>query len=441
MSAASDRARYYLERSVPELQLFSRLALFTPAEITAIARKRSDFEHVLNSNGSTPRDYIRYATYEMNLDALRKKRCKRLGVKGRVGEQQWSGQRTVFFIFERGVKKFPGEKGLWNEYITFCTQARANKKLAKVFTAVLRLRPRDWGMWVRAAKYYAEVQGDMGTARSYLQRGLRFCPEERRLWIEYARLEMGYLGKLAARRRILGLEGREEKVEGKGEQESEDVIALPEISAEDMQGDEMKGVEEVDVNALVRLKDAPAYTGAIPMAIFDAGMKQFADDTGFATEFFELVAMYESVPAAKTVLEHICDCMQSVGSGSAELVVCEATLQTFGIEKTSAEFPAALSASLATLKRGATQIPTAEHARLGQRAVQYLATCLQYDGELDEGVQQVLEASIVRYARFMITGSASDHQKLEILVDSLVQDGKTGAAAVLRAMPIGQTAT
>nr|OQO31984.1 hypothetical protein B0A51_00326 [Rachicladosporium sp. CCFEE 5018] len=439
MSAASDRARYYLERSVPELQLFSRLALFTPAEITAIARKRSDFEHVLNSNGSTPRDYIRYATYEMNLDALRKKRCKRLGVKGRVGEQQWSGQRTVFFIFERGVKKFPGEKGLWNEYISFCTQARANKKLAKVFTAVLRLRPRDWGMWVRAAKYYAEVQGDIGTARSYLQRGLRFGPEERRLWIEYARLEMGYLGKLAARRRILGLEGRKEKeVE---ELESEDVIALPEISAEDMQGDEMKGVEEVDVNALVRLKDAPAYTGAIPMAIFDAGMKQFGDEVGFAVQFFELVAMYESVPAAKTVLEHIHNRMQSAGPESAELVVCEAILHTFGIETTSAEFPAALSASLGTLKRGTLHLPAAEHARLGERAVQYLATCLQHDGELDEGIQQVLEASIARYARLVDTGSSGRHEQLDVLADSLAHEGRIAAAGVLRAIATSQTAT
>ncbi|KAK6443053.1 U3 snoRNP protein [Oleoguttula sp. CCFEE 5521] len=400
MSAASDRARYYLERSVPELQLFSRLALFSPAEITAIARKRSDFEHVLNSNGSTPRDYIRYATYEMNLDALRKKRCKRLGVKGR---------------------------------------ARANKKLAKVFTAVLRLRPRDWGMWVRAAKYYAEVQGDMGNARSYLQRGLRFCPEERRLWIEYARLEMGYLGKLAARRRILGLEGREEKAEE--DQESEGVIALPEISAEDMQGDEMKGVEEVDVNALVRLKDAPAYTGAIPMAIFDAGMKQFRDDVGFAAEFFELVALYEGVPVAKTVLEHIYGRMHSAGVHSVELVVCEATLHTFSIEVTSAEFPAALSASLGLLKRGTMQLPAAEHAKFGSRAVQYLATCLQHDGELDEAVRQVLEASLARYARLMINGPAGGLKALEELADSLAQSGKTSTAEALRQIANSLTAT
>nr|OQO20960.1 hypothetical protein B0A51_10236 [Rachicladosporium sp. CCFEE 5018] len=439
MSAASDRARYYLERSVPELQLFSRLGLFSPAEITAIARKRSDFEHILNSNGSTPRDYIRYATYEMNLDALRKKRCKRLGVKGRVGEQQWSGQRTVFFIFERGVKKFPGEKGLWTEYITFCTQARANKKLAKVFTAVLRLRPRDWGMWVRAAKYYAEVQGDMGTSRSYLQRGLRFCPEERRLWIEYARLETGYLGKLAARRRILGLEGREEKEAE--DQESEDVIALPEISAEDMQGDEMKGVEEVDVNALVRLKDAPAYTGAIPMAIFDAGMKQFGDDAGFATDFFEQVAMYASVPAAKTVLEHIYSRTQSAGQDTAELVVCEATLQTFGIEVVSAEFPAALSTSLAILKRGVAQLSESEHIRLGERAMQYLATFLEHNDQLDEGVQQVLGASVARYARLMMSATAESHGELEALSESMTQKGNNRAAEVLRAIGTSQTAT
>lgn len=55
----------------------------------------------------------------------------------------------------------------------------------------------------------------------------------------------------------------------------------------DLDMDAMKGVEEVDVKALQRLADAPAYTGAIPLAIFDAAMKQFGDECAIAANFFD----------------------------------------------------------------------------------------------------------------------------------------------------------
>ena len=124
MAGASDKARFYLEQYVPELQEYERKQIFTREEIGAIASKRSDFEHILNARGSKPADYARYATYEINLDSLRKKRCKRLGIKGAKG---YSGQRTVFFILDRGTKKFPGDMGLWMQYIQFCQKEKANR--------------------------------------------------------------------------------------------------------------------------------------------------------------------------------------------------------------------------------------------------------------------------------------------------------------------------
>ena len=49
---ASDKARFYLEQQVPELQEYERKQIFTRDEIAAIAKKRSDFEHILNARGS-----------------------------------------------------------------------------------------------------------------------------------------------------------------------------------------------------------------------------------------------------------------------------------------------------------------------------------------------------------------------------------------------------
>lgn len=429
MAAASDKARFYLEHTVPDLQDLARKEIFSPAEITAITAKRSDFEHTLNARGSKPSDYARYATYEQNLDNLRKKRCRRLGVKG----TNYTGQRAVFFILERGTKKFPGDLGLWMQYIDFCKSQKAAKKLAQVFTSVLRLKPRVWGLWVVAAKHYAEGNGDMATARSYLQRGLRFCRDETKLYLEYARLEMVYLAKLAARRKILGLdEAREEK--GAEDNEGDDMIALPSVTAEDIDPEAGKGVEEVNAAALKRLESAPAFTGAIPMAIFDAAMKQFNGSAAVAEDFFDLFATFDTVPSARNILQHVLDTMRTAAPSSAETTICEAKSALFVIPPASADFPEALSQALKRIKQGNKPLQPKEQTRLAEKAVLLLLSYITHPEagtELDPDVQQVLElvlkknVDMLAKAPALSNGIALSTQKaLPALVERLAKVGR-----------------
>lgn len=426
---ASDKARFYLEQQVPELQEYERKQIFTREEIAAIAKKRSDFEHILNARGSKAGDYVRYATYEMNLDSLRKKRCKRLGVKATAH----GGQRTIFFILDRATKKFPGDLGLWVQYVQFCQKEKASKKLAKVFTAMLRLKPREWGLWVLAAKHYAEDQGDMTTARSYMQRGLRFCKDERRMYLEYAKLEMVYLAKLAARRKILGLD--EEKKAPEGPQEEDDnMMMLPEISAEDIDPEANKGVEEVNAAALQRLADAPAYTGAIPLAIFDAAMKQFSEDSDVANDFFDLIATFDTVPSARKILDTIYARLQATAPDSADQIICEAKMHTFSVSPISVDFPAALGQSIAVVKSGSAKVASAGQSKLAENAVVYfLSLVVKQKDEMDEGVVRVLEASIKKYLRSYVESTRGGSEKVKTLPAKLQKVGKQAEGEALQA--------
>jgi U3 small nucleolar RNA-associated protein 6 len=423
---ASDKARFYLEQQVPELQEYERKQIFTREEISAIAKKRSDFEHILNARGSKASDYVRYATYEMNLDSLRKKRCKRLGVKATAH----GGQRTIFFILDRATKKFPGDLGLWVQYVQFCQKEKASKKLAKVFTAMLRLKPREWGLWVLAAKHYAEDQGDMTTARSYMQRGLRFCKDERRMYLEYAKLEMVYLAKLAARRKILGLD--EERKAPAAQEEDDNMMMLPEISAEDIDPEANKGVEEVNADALQRLANAPAYTGAIPLAIFDAAMKQFNDDSDVANDFFDLVATFDTVPSARKILDTVYARLQDTAPNSADQIICEAKMHTFSVAPTSVDFPAALGQSIAIVKSGSAKVAAAGQSKLAENAVVYfLSLVIKQKDEMDEGVVRVLEASIKKYLRSYVESQRGGSEKVKTLPAKLQKAGKQAEGEAL----------
>ncbi|PPJ57751.1 hypothetical protein CBER1_00025 [Cercospora berteroae] len=452
MAAASDKARFYLEQYVPELREYEAKEIFTRDQIAAITKKRSDFEHTLNARGSTPADYARYAQHEMNLHSLLKKRCKRLGIQ-KTATTNFNGQRTVFFILDRAVKKFPGDVGLWMQYVDFCKKEKANKKLAKVLTRMLRLHTRNWKLWVLAAKHYAEVQGDMGTARSYFQRGLRFCKEEKRIWIEYMRLELMYLAKLAARRKILGIDG-DSQMNGTGDEEGlggdGDEVKLPAVTAADFEDDQAgKGVEEVNADLLKRLKDAPAFTGGIPMAIFDAAMKQFATKAaGMAEEMYDLVASFEQVPAIENVRNHILEWLRTDASTSAEHVICEAKNELHGLDSRGAAFPAALTRALGHIKTGRETLVDTGRPNMAEKIALLLLPYLQHAGQMDRGVVKVLESTVKRnlklsadapnqsgrqhptaviVAKLQYEGASQDIQTLERLVAE-IRDDYVGAS-------------
>lgn len=430
MAGASDKARFYLEQYVPELQEFERKGIFTSDEITAIASKRSDFEHILNARGSRPTDYARYVTYEMNLDRLRKKRSKRLGIKATA----FSGQRTIFFILDRATKKFPGDMGLWMQYVHFCQKEKANKKLAKLFTTLLRLKPREWGLWVLAAKHYAEDQGDMSTARSYMQRGLRFCKDEDKLWLEYLRLEMGYLAKLAARRKILGIEEEPREAAREQAEDGEDFLTLPSITAADLESDKAETGDATPVVALQKLDSTPAFSGGIPIAIFDAAMKQFEHRPDVAEKFFEMVATVDRTAASERILNHMLEHMQQHQPHSPSTVICEARLSLHGIDANGAQFPVALGRALASLKQGQVGEDNRSRLALAEKVVLLLIPYLRSTEGLDADVEKVLESTLRRQLRMLHSESAGRGKgtAAEQLLENLRKEGRDADVEVVQ---------
>lgn len=77
----------------------------------------------------------------------------------------------------------------------------------QVLTKALQLHPNAGGLWSYAAAWEFELNANAAAARTLMQRGLRMCKREPSLWLEYFRLELMYVHKLLARRRVLGLDG------------------------------------------------------------------------------------------------------------------------------------------------------------------------------------------------------------------------------------------
>lgn len=320
----------------------------------------------------------------MNLESLRRRRAKRLGVKVTAH----AGQRRIFFVLDRATKKFHGDVALWMQYIEYARKQKAHKRLNQVITSVLRLHPTRPELWIYAANYAVEAEGDMMEARSYLQRGLRFCQRAKDLWIEYAKLEMIYIAKIVGRRRVLGLdENRTQTPQASMEDNPDaDVVALPTITAEDINPD-LAQDDLVDQVALQNLNSTPALAGAIPIAVFDAAMKQFPEDALLGERFFNMIVDFESVPCYQKILGHIVDTLMAAMPTNPLVANCYVWQPLVGVKATSPEFPRGLGVALERLDSSAQRVQP--RFPLLRRTVDWVLSYLGVQ-ELDSDIRKVL---------------------------------------------------
>lgn len=360
-------------------------------------KKRSDFEHKIIARGTSPIDFAKYAAWEINLEHLRQTRCKRLRIKL---TSTISGQPRIFSIFDRGTKKHPGDVALWMSYLEYVRKAKATKKFQTVLTAAIRLHPTKSELWLYAARWALETDSDMSEARSYMQRGTRFCTTSRDLWIEYAKLEMIYLLKIAMRRKILGLdvdtstaEASEESGEGtqdNGFESSADVIALTDFKTNTLKPSMIEGVK-VDSEAQKDPMTTPALNGAIPLAIFDASRKQPFFCASAAEDFFDMFAGFNQVRCTPTLLQHVVDSMVESYSTDPCTFSCYIRQPCVSIEPMSADFPMALGSALDRLKEGMER--TKDKEELSKKMVTWIEPILALD-DLDPGIRTVLNHTV-----------------------------------------------
>ena len=324
----------------------------------------------------------------MNLELLRRKRVKRLGIKS----SKHTGQRRIFFVLDRATRRFHGDLALWTQYIEYARKESATKKLEEILTSALRMHPSKPEFWIYAAQTSLKSQEDMYAARGYMQRGLRFCKNSRILWLEYAKLEMLYIAKIAARRNILGLDGTRKIDQPRltADDSEADMISLPVITAEDI-NPSLGPIEETDEAALRNLGASPALAGAIPIVIYDTAMDQFQNDDRLAGKFFELFIDFAEVSCSKKIVGHVIDHMLRSSPNSPLSWSSFLRQPVVGVPITSAEFPRGLITCLDRLKEA--QSKCSDIPMLSSKAIQWMLPILEEE-DVDEAVRHVLSVML-----------------------------------------------
>ncbi|KAI0287467.1 U3 small nucleolar RNA-associated protein 6-domain-containing protein, partial [Russula brevipes] len=218
-----ERVQFEQEQMLAELKDLGEKGLFSPTEIKHIIKKRTAFETTLVRRIPNKNDYLRYAAYEMGLEALRRKRAARLKLpKSPPSISDYALTRRQFQIFERALKKFKSDVSLWMQYLRVAQRAGSRALAGRIAARAVQLHPRTPALYVLAAAHEL-AHGGMGAARVLLQRGLRLNAGSADMWREYVRLELGFVEAVRRRWDVLGisLDAAPSSAEGQGEEEDQ----------------------------------------------------------------------------------------------------------------------------------------------------------------------------------------------------------------------------
>ncbi|KAI1325587.1 U3 small nucleolar RNA-associated protein 6-domain-containing protein [Xylariaceae sp. FL0255] len=394
MAGVAEKARFYLERAVPQLREFESKGIFNADEIRSLVRKRTDYEHLVISPGNKPRDWLQYAAWERSLEALRAKRCRRLEIRS---SSKHTGEGRVFGILERAVQRHPASLELWKEYLSYAKDMKASKRYRKIMTRALRMHPAKPELWVMAGQRSAK-NGDMQAARGFFMRGARFCARDATVWLEYARCEMEWLDKMEARKSKKG--GTEKAIQEQAERDDDEIKFVEDEEDNDDDDVDENGhmilpnpddtaVKKVfDDETASKLKNNPALDGAIPLAIFDIARKQPFFDAKGAEKFFDVFAVFTQVSIQGRIIQHVLDSMNELCPSDPHTCYCYIRQPLVGIDPATPEYPKALRDTLNRLK--STLTTTTNKKALLAQIKPWIGTLLSTE-DLDSGIRTVLE--------------------------------------------------
>ncbi|TMW63746.1 hypothetical protein Poli38472_002687 [Pythium oligandrum] len=282
----ADTVQVMMEKMIPELEDLQEKKLFNADEIHQIVEKRREFEYMMKRVPLRKLDGLRYIEYELNLEALRKKRKDRLGLQ-KMSISDTAGIRRVHSIFDRVLFKHRGSIDLWLQYIEFCKTENSGRVLSHVFTRALQSHPRSPELWIEAASFEFSVNLSVDSARVLMQRAIRINKHEPKLWHEYFRLELLYIQKLSVRREILKLDEDSE-----GQKQDTGASVLLEELPEEQNGEDDDAADAVQTETEKQRTRALILDGAIPRIVYKNAISSIPDDVAFRLGFIEISDLF-----------------------------------------------------------------------------------------------------------------------------------------------------
>ncbi|KTW28431.1 hypothetical protein T552_01692 [Pneumocystis carinii B80] len=350
----AEKAEYFLEQSFPEIVDLQRKLIFTSVEIKSIIKRRTEFEYALARRIVKKEDFLKYIEYEMNLEALRKKRIKRLNIKGKPTISDWGGVRRIFFLFERATQKFHGDEDLWLQYIRYAQHEKSTKLLGKVISKALQFHPTKPKLWIFAGYHELNWNGNISAARTLMQRGIRLNMYSSELWLEYCKMELIYIIKLHTRQKILGISELNNDKNIDEATKKKDMIMIPEITYEEYKKDNLifknmeTGLLDSENVSVIDFQNSPIMKGEIVSIIIKTANEYMPKNIDLLESFYYMIESFENLICRDRLLNEIISLIEHQESSIelAKILLLILPLNKFLKNVLDISFPKVLKSSI-----------------------------------------------------------------------------------------------
>lgn len=250
--------------------------------------------------------------------------------------------------------------------------------------------PSSAELWILAAQYEYDTNFNISGARNLLLRSLRLNPEKRELWLEYAKLECLYILKIMERRRILGLDKKEDvEMEDKSDFKDENEIVLPRITQEELQKDGPR-LDPLLTSPLTDVSSNPALNGAIPLAVYSSAITSRPDDINLVAGFYDIfVPFHSGLSFIDSALEKVRKHLEEKFDGRGKTLLVQIKDQFRGVEPTDKQFPAAMR-EMMKMANAIPKLQVKERKECCSGLLLYLQKVSQTE-RLDENLQKVIK--------------------------------------------------
>ncbi|KAM8879083.1 U3 small nucleolar RNA-associated protein 6 homolog isoform 2-T2 [Spinachia spinachia] len=188
--------QHRIEERIPELEQLERVGLFTKKEVKSIIKRATALEYKLHRLIVNKDDFIAYIQYEINVLELIKKRRAHIHYQFKREEIEFPVIHRINSVFRRATKKWKDDVQLWLSHVAFCKKWATKGQISKVFSSMLAIHPDKPALWILAAKSELEDRNSSESARHLFLRALRFHPKDKKVYLEYFRMELLHCEKL-----------------------------------------------------------------------------------------------------------------------------------------------------------------------------------------------------------------------------------------------------
>ena len=253
----------------------------------------------------------------------------------------------------------------------------------------LQTFPSSAELWIIAAHYEYENNFNISGARNLLLRSIRLNPEKPELWFKLAELECLYILKITERRRILGLDNKQEKTtKDTGELEGNE-IQLPTITEEELSKTDGPQIDPLLTSPLTDISTNPALNGAVPLAVYSSAIASRPDDISLCAGIYDVFLPFHSTLSfIDSALNKVKAHMEENFQGRGLALLTQIKDHARGIEPSDKTFPAAVRKMMKTAN-GIFSLPIGERKECCTGLIRFLEG-ISETNRLDVNLQKVV---------------------------------------------------